>query len=178
MSTAGQPLPPPKEPRRNSGTLLAAIVIAVLLMLLGCAGACAGVLYLAVPRARVALEAADVEIPGITVQSPVNDWMMTRTLSQIYTTSLAAVVSNKDVIERLGEPVMADLEAEDLYRRKNTGALGSGEEISFDITGPRGKGVVTVTAYGAENIAKITVAFEDGSSIDLPLPEPLPFIVR
>jgi len=178
MSTSGQPLPPPKEPRRNSGTLLAAIVIAVLFMALGCAGACAGVLYLALPRARVALEAADIEVPGITVQPEMNDWMATRTLSQIYTTSLAAVVTNISVIEHLGEPVMADIEAEELYRRKNTGALGSGEEISFDIKGSKAKGVVTVTAIGAENITKITVTFEDGSSVDLPLPEPQPFIVR
>jgi hypothetical protein len=196
MSTPDQPLPPPKEPHKNSGTLLAAIVIAVVLMGIGCAGVCAGFLYYAVPRARVAMQQANLRVPSVAIGSSPNDWMETRTLSQIYTTGLAAVVENKDVIKTLGEPVVTDLEAAELFRRTDTseGALsdiilgaappgggppGSGpEQIEFDISGPKGTAVVTVTAAGPQNLTKITVTLEDGSTIDVPPPEPQPFIVR
>ena len=104
---------------------------------LGCAGACAGVLYLATsPRSRGSGSRPDIEVPGITVQPPdVNDWMTTRTLSQVYTSSLAAVVANKAVIERLGEPVLTDLEAEELYRRKP--GDGGASKLSLILKGRR-----------------------------------------
>lgn len=194
MSNPDQPLPPPKEPRRDSGTLLAAIVIAVVLMAIGCAGVCAGFLYYAVPRARTAMRQANLRVPGVAIAPPVNDWMETRTLSQIYTTALAAVVENKDVINALGEPIVTDLEAEELYRRTDAGVAGEGaleevilgsgppgsgpEQIEFDISGPKGAAVVAVSAAGPGSITKITVMLDDGATIDVPPPEQQPFIVR
>jgi Cytochrome oxidase complex assembly protein 1 len=181
MSDPSQPIPPPKEPRKQSGTLLAAIVIAVVLMMFGCGGACAGFLYLTVPQARQAMRDANLPFPEIAVAPAQNDWMTTRILSEVYTRALAVVVADKQVIERLGEPVLTDIEADELYRRTDMGALsldGGEKEIQFDIKGPKGTGVVAVMSQGQTNITKITVTFGDGSSIDIPPPQPQPLMVR
>ena len=184
MSSPTPPVPPPKEPPRQSGTLLAAIVIALVLMVIGCAGACAGFFYFATPQARRALENAnarlpDLGLPKVSMPSTANDWMATRMLTEVYTKALTAVTADKDVRERLGEPLLTDLEAEDLYRRTNTGELSpAGEAIEFDILGPKGKGVVTVESKDQANIAKITVKFDDGTKIEVKPPEPQPFMVR
>ena len=184
MTTPTEPLPPPKEQRRNSGTLLAAIVIAIVLMAIGCAGACAGFFYFATPRVQVALQRAnvrlpDVGLPNVAARQDANDWMTTRMLSEVYTRSLAVVVANKEVIERLGEPLQTDIEAEELYRRINIGAFDNrGETIEFDILGSKGKGVVTVESKDQVNIEKITVKFDDDSTLEVPPPDPMPFNLR
>jgi hypothetical protein len=184
MTTPTEPLPPPKEQRRHSGTLLAAIVIALVLMIIGCAGACAGFFYLATPQAKKAMEQANVRLPdlglpNVTAQQNVNDWMTTRMLSEVYTRSLAVVAANKAVIERLGEPLQTDIQAEELYRRINTGAFDqTGETIEFDILGSKGKGIVTVESKDQVNIEKITVRFDDDTTIEIPPPDPMPFNLR
>jgi hypothetical protein len=184
MSDPTQPLPPPKESSRNSGTLLAAIVIAVVLMVIGCAGACGGFFYFATPRMQAALEQANAQLPNlglpnVAMQQDVNDWMTTRTLTEVYTRALAAVVADKNVIERLGDPLQTDIEAEDLYRRINAGAFDtSGETIEFDVLGSKGKGVVSVESKDQVNITKITVTAGDGTKLDVPAPEPQAFMIR
>jgi Cytochrome oxidase complex assembly protein 1 len=184
MSDPSQPLPPPKEPSRNSGTLLAAIIIAVVLMVIGCAGACAGFFYLATPRVQVALQQANVQLPdlglpSVPMPSTANDWMTTRMLTEVYTKALWAVTADKNVIERLGDPLQTDIEAEDLYRRINTGTFDmAGETIEFDILGSKGKGIVTVESKDQVNITKITVTLDDGSKLEVEPPEQQLFIVR
>lgn len=184
MSTPTEPLPPPKEQRRQSGTLLAAIVIAVVLMAIGCAGACAGFFYFATPRVQVALQQAnvrlpDIGLPNVAARQDANDWMATRMLSEVYTKALAVVVADKRVIERLGDPLQTDIEAEELYRRINSGAFDAkGETIEFDILGSKGKGVVTVESKDQVNIEKVTVKFDDDTTIEVPPPEPMPFMLR
>ena len=184
MTTPTEPLPPPKQQRRHSGTLLAAIIIAVVLMVFGCAGACAGFFYLATPQAKMAMEKANVQLPNlglpnVTARQNVNDWMTTRMLSEVYTKSLAVVVANKEVIERLGDPLQIDIEAEEMYRRINTGAFDeSGETIEFDILGSKGKGVVTVESKDQVNIEKVTVKFDDDTTLEVTPPDPMPFMLR
>jgi hypothetical protein len=161
-----------------SGGSVAAIVIVALLATLTCAGVCAGVGYFAVPRAQTAIAKAKA-IP----QPPVNDWWVSRVLSEVYTAALDTTVADKTVVERLGEPIETDIAAPDLFRRTRTGDLdGMSETIEFDILGPKGTAVVTVDVAGAGagtmTVKSIRVTFSDGSEIDVPPPPPKDVQVR
>lgn len=178
MSNPSEPLPPPKEPRRNSGTLLAAIVIAVVLMAIGCAGVCGGFLYFAAPQARQAMRQANLPVLRVPGRPDPNDWMTTRTLSEIYTNSLAAIAEHKPVTDALGIPVVPDLQADEIFRNTGDPLSRQGQSIEFDIQGPDGTAVVAVSAINPESITEIIVTLEDGSTIVVPPPEPKPFVVR
>jgi hypothetical protein len=132
----------------------------------------------------VALKQANVQLPdlglpNVAMERDVNDWMTTRMLSEVYTKALAAVVADKAVIERLGDPLQTDIEAEDLYRRINTGPFNQqAETIEFDILGSKGKGIVSVESKDQVNITKITVTAGDGSKLEVKPPEQQPFMIR
>jgi hypothetical protein len=79
------------------------------------------------------------------------------------------------VIERLGEGLGADFEAEELYRRRRSGALRpEGETLEFDVVGGRGSAVVTVEIRGAGRdrfaLESILVTLDDGTEISVPPP--------
>ena len=158
---------PPQTPSGLSGGGVAAITIVALLGSLTCAGVCAGIIYLTVPSALNKAKVAS--------GPPANDWWVSRVLSEVYTAALDAAVADKAVIERLGEPVETDVAAEDLFRRKRTGALdASSETIEFDILGPKGTAVVTVDVAGAGAgpliVRSIQVTLSDGSVLEVTPP--------
>jgi hypothetical protein len=176
--------PQPKHPQSPqpssslSGGAVAAIVIGAMLATLTCAGVCAGIGYFAVPQAQSAIAKAKA-IP----QPPVNDWWVSRVLSEVYTAALDTTVADKTVIEHLGEPVETDISAPELFRRTRTGDLdGKSETIEFDILGPKGSATVTVEVAGAGagtmTVKSIRVTFGDGSEIDVAPPPPKDVQVR
>jgi hypothetical protein len=102
-------------------------------------------------------------------------------LTRVYTTALDAVVADKRVIARLGDPVEPDIESDKLFRRERTGMMTSEDEtFEYDISGPKGKAVVRVVSSGGAVpstgrrglwLAKeITVKLNDGTTIDVPSP--------
>jgi hypothetical protein len=166
----------PLPSRALSPTALTAIVVGAFLATLTMVAICSGVVYFGYPAARNAVEAAGGTVPNL-VQPNVNDWWTQRVLSELYTGAIDKVVAHESVIEKLGEPVEPDINAQELFRRENTGALnGTSETIEFDVIGPRGRGTVNVEASGAGagpiKVNAITVTLEDGSAIDIkPPPE-------
>ncbi len=172
--------PPTDRPSRALGAgAMAAIVVGAFLATLVMFGLCAGVFFVGGPRAREALEQANIAVP--TARPNWTDWMTQRVLSEVYTGTVDAVVEDQGVVEALGEPVETDVNAAELYVRVNAGDLDSqGEAIEFDVLGPKGRGTVRVTAKGVSNtgmngpiqIQEITVTLEDGTTIDVePPPE-------
>ena len=186
MSIPG-PINPPSTPvpQTLGGNRLTALIVGVLLVSLVLWSACAGLVYLASPGVRSSLQQANAKLPGAAQADP-NDWWTARVLSEVYTDALDAAVSHEGVIQRLGEPVEINLEAEDLYRRQKTGPLGQAgiETIEFDLQGPKGKATVSVLSRGAPQrgemlqIERIEATFDDGTSIEIPPPPAAPFQPR
>jgi hypothetical protein len=184
------PDPDHRQAQPARGGSWAVFLTVVMLVLFGWFSVCAGVAYLAFPPVRSALEYANVPVPRLPLgklppQLAPNDWWTSRVLSEIYTRALNVVVEDPTVIERLGEPIEIDLEAEELYRRSQTGAVGAGPEtIEFDIKGPKGSAVVTVVSKGAGishrllPIDEIKVTLEDGTVLDVPPPSDQQFAPR
>jgi cytochrome oxidase complex assembly protein 1 len=184
MNASSQFVPPPEQPGGNSNRTLIIVLVAVGLLCLMClcSGICGGLLFLVgrskttVRQVRTAIEQRDVS-PLVQPQWA-EDWMAMERLTRAYTTALDTVVADKQVTERLGNPVEPVMEAEKLFRREQSGPLtGEVETIEFDISGPKGKGVVRVTAgaangppgaYAWSRAEKITVVLRDGSEIDVP----------
>lgn len=172
----------PQSPQPSSalsGGAVAAIVTGAILATLTCAGVCAGIGYFAVPQAQTAIAKAN----QITQPPVVNDWWVSRVLSEVYTAALDTTVADESVIEHLGEPIETDISAPELFRRNRTGDLdGKSETIEFDILGPKGSAVVTVDVAGAGvgtmTVKSIRVTFSDGSEIDVAPPPPKDVQVR
>jgi hypothetical protein len=145
---------PPEQPSGGGGSVLLWVLLIVgLIVLLVCGGLCAGC-YVAVQRASKAIEEGMEQAPL---------WI-------VYFETQSAVEQDPQVIDRLGEPIEPDT-----YRRSVQGPLQrGGETIQYDITGPRGKAIVSAVAVAeaqdAWRVSKITVTFEDGSVVDVPPP--------
>jgi hypothetical protein len=192
--SASQKNTPQQQPSRGlSAGMVAALVIGALLASVTVFGLCAGLVFVAVPQTREALERADVPIsqiapaPLVAVNADPNDWWTQRVLSDVYTAALDKVVADPAVIEKLGEPIETDIAAPTLYRRINVGGLApGGETIEFDVQGPKGKGVVRTVVSGAGvqmgpmpiQFREFTVTLEDGSVIEVAPPEKFEVSIR
>jgi len=154
MSAPSQFSPPPSSGGGSSALKIILIVVAVLL--LGCAGLCAGCLYFA---GRTAQEAGKV-------------YEELNKLGGAYTNTQAAVSNDPQVIDRLGQPILMTSPA----KRENTGEFKtSGETFQFDIKGSKGTAIVSAVAAAPDKtsafkVTKITVTFSDGSVVDVQPP--------
>jgi cytochrome oxidase complex assembly protein 1 len=171
------------------------LLVALLVFAVSCLCCCGGIsagLFLVADRVQTAVREMpkSIPVPGVTVTPDVNDWITARTLAPVYTTALDAVTSDKNVIERLGEPIETVGDSTDLFRLKGSDDPDNpGETIEFDIKGPRGPAKVTVGTSRPSaalpgvattdelRVAKITVTLSDGSVIDVPPPKEQPAFV-
>jgi hypothetical protein len=196
------PPPKPPQPKRGlSGAVIAILIIVPVTMLI-CGGLCAGVVALytsyrwemqrQAEMAGVGIGPSINFLPGAPPPPmPVDDWWTSRVLAPVYTVAIDAVAANKEVRERLGEPVEPLPDAEKLYRRKGGAPVAPGgpggqlgpQTIEFDIQGPKGRAVVSVVAGSAESggpgmgayrAMDIAVKFADESIIKVPPPQDQP----
>jgi hypothetical protein len=135
--------------------VLVIILIIVGVILLGCAGLCAGCLYTAGTAAQQGLQegAAFIEL------------LPTRE------SAAAAVRTDAKVIEQLGEPIAHD----GLYTREGSGEIKpAGETFTFNVSGPKGTAKVTASALkdasGTWQVTVITVQCSDGTTLTVPPP--------
>jgi len=161
--------------------IVALVLVALLTMAFGVLCIGLSVLYIARPKVNSAIERASASIRGVVTEPEPdwNDWMVKREMTHLYQTSLESVVLDKAVSERLGNPVMASLASDDLFRREAKGEFDpNGERITFDVEGPKGVGKVAVLATprgDGHQPDTITVTFPDGSRTTVtPLHRPLP----
>jgi hypothetical protein len=183
MSAPTQFNSPPQQPGGGSGRAIAIVIVAVAgVSMFCCTGVCAGLIFYAARSKTIAQVSTSIQdqMPASVVA---NDWMVTEMLTRAYTMALDAVVADKRVIERLGEPIEPNNEPDKLFRRERTGGLSPGgeeETIEFDISGPKGKAIVDVVTGAAKTpafsypwarAAKITVKLADGTKIDVPPPK-------
>ncbi len=179
----------PQQPAgRGPNLTLLVVLVVVGMSLLCCCGGLPFGLFLMRARVQTAIEEMPkaIQLPTVTARPDANDWMTARALAPVYSTSLDAVTTDKNIIERLGQPIGPSLETDDLFRRKtNEDPDRSGEKIEFDIKGPKGWATVTAVTSGSLSppspatseefrVAKITVTFKDGSVIDVPPPSDQP----
>ena len=176
-------LPPPRPPspqhsgRQRASGIFPAVIAVLSFVGLGLATLCGGALFVVGPRLWEAwqqsgwpqyLEGDETGPSPVAVRSGM-DWMTARFLSQVYSVALDAVVADKVVKERLGEPIEIDLAAEDLYRRKSSADAEADQAIEFDIQGAQGKAVVRVDCSGGFQqplrITRIVVTPEEGEPI-------------
>jgi len=155
MSAPSQFSPPPSSGGGSSALTIILIVVAVLL--LGCAGLCAGCLYVA---GRGAKEA------GKLIEETVK-------LGGAYVTTESAVRGDQQVIDRLGEPI----EMTSQPKRQNTGEYNpSGETFQFDLKGPKGTAIVSAVATAPDKaspfkVSTIRVTFSDSSVVEVKPPD-------
>jgi hypothetical protein len=187
MVNPGQFGPPPAKPG-GSGRLVLMIVLGVVGMLCLCCGVgCTGIFVFWSSSPRLAREVKTaIEEKFSSQPAWVNDFVAQGQLSPAYTAALDAVSGNEQVMKRLGDPVEAANETEELFRRKGKGQVKPGEVIEFDVQGPNGTGVVSVVTgqpgyvqsspfgIAGAGISAITVKFSDGSEIDVPPPKQAP----
>jgi hypothetical protein len=160
MSVPGQYDPPP--PRSGGSSTLKIVLIVLAVLIIGCGGLCAGCVFIA-------------KSAGTALQESLKEGLQSLQLAAVFVQTLEAVKENPVVVERLGEPIATD-ESEGVklpYKRQGDGELNpAGETLQFDVKGPKGKGIVTVLAKadseGLYKATKITVMFEDASSIEVP----------
>jgi hypothetical protein len=147
-------------PPRSSGgsTLLVIALVILIVIVVACGGLCGGCYFLgrqAANRAGEALESLAENLP----------------LLQAMTAAQVAVMSDAQVIDRLGEPVTLT----SMPARQGQGPLNPrGETLQFDIEGPKGKAIASAVATAEGNnyrLQKIAVTFSDGSVVDVPVPE-------
>lgn len=182
MNAQGTSNRSPQPSAALSGGTIVALALGAIVATLLCGGIVGGTILWTVTRAPEMLEQANLPVPGFAPPAPtraaVNDWWIDRVLAQVYTTALDTVVADEQVIARLGEDVGVDIEADELYRREQTGPLAKIETIEFEIAGAKDKAVVTVTVTGSDSkdlntslqFTDITVTLSNGSTIDVPLP--------
>jgi hypothetical protein len=183
MSMPHQFAPPPQKPGSGNKTLLIVLLALGLVSMIACCGICGGLTFLVRSKATFAGVKQSIEErinPPLVGQRWEQDWMVMEHLSRAYTTALDAVVADKRVVERLGQPVEPLLESDKLFRRDRTGKMNSTDEtIEFDVQGPKGKAVVRVETAPATGLpgsfpwtraSQITVKLSDGTEIDVPPP--------
>jgi hypothetical protein len=143
--------PGPSPPQKSGGgSVLTIILIVFGVLLLLCAGACGGCVYLT--QSAVKSGAAWVE------------------LSPVMSASLLEVQGNQQVIDKLGEPI----EITAIPTRTGSGELKSAnEDFQFELKGPKGtakvKGSATKDA-GTWKVTAITVQTSDGATFNVPPP--------
>jgi hypothetical protein len=175
---AKQPVAPPQTQPQASRALrprtVAAIVVGAFAATIVCAAGIAGLTYLFLPRVQDALEQANLMPRGVPFRFNSNAWMTQRVLGDMYKVSLDAVIIDKEVVERLGEPIETDLSEPELYRRVTSGTkLARDETIEYDLIGPKARATVSVTASTRPmQIDEIKVTLEDGTVLEVKVAVP------
>jgi hypothetical protein len=146
------------QPAGGGGSSVLVIVLVVLLVLfVGCGGLCGGCLYFAGKGATA-------------VQKGIDEGMKLVQLAAAYSTTESTVLSDPQVIDRLGQPIERTTEP----KRQNAGDLKpAGETFQFDIKGPKATAIVSAVATadsGPFKVTQITVTFSDGSVVDVKPP--------
>jgi hypothetical protein len=185
MSTTNQHGPTPQQPSRGGGNVLLIVLLSVgIASMLCCAGVCGGLSFVIyrTPKALAKVKAAIEEKMPAPLVAPnwANDWMAMEMLARAYTASLDAVAADKQVIERLGQPIEPVDESDQLFRRERKGNVTAEDEtIEYEITGPKEKATVRVVSnmaarapvspYSPQGFQpkRITVTFSDGSELEL-----------
>jgi hypothetical protein len=142
---------PSNQPSGGGGSSVLTILLIVgIILLLICGGLCAGC-YVVAQRTGAAIGQGLEQAPLIFV----------------HLQAAAAVSSNPEAIEKLGEPIEPQS-----YTRSATGPLQpAGETLQFDVKGPKGSGIVSVVATKngeSWEPSKITLTLQDGTVIDIP----------
>ena len=185
MSVPSLPSPRPQGSAGAKGRAVPFVLLGVCTVaVLWCGGICAGGAFFFVTTARVAKRAQSTNKKQFPVPLIPFRWTDNRVvmayLGRAYTAALDAAAADKNVIERLGEPIEVGNNPDGLFRRERTGPFTSEDEtIEFEIHGPKGDAVVRVVATGAIGppggrtvslVKKITVKFSDGSESKVPSP--------
>ncbi len=151
MST-GPINPAPQPPRSGGGGMSVLVIVLIILglLVLLCAGLCGGCVYAV--RKGAESGAAYVELLPSMQRAE------------------SAVVSDPQVIAKLGEPVAMS----GAFARDGSGELApGGEDFHFTVQGPNGTGNVKATARqesGTWRVTTITVQTSDGSTFSVPPP--------
>ena len=132
-------------------------------------------------RTEQTLAEVQQSIPNLPTSMPrwQDDWGAMQALTGIYITVVDAAVKDPRVIERLGEPIETVDSESALFRRDRSGSLAGEEKFEFDLQGPKGKATIKVECStkvlpGMHQAAKVIARFEDGSELELPMPEVKP----
>jgi len=186
MSNPRQFGPPPQQP--GGGHVVLIVLLSVgLASMFCCVGACGGlslVNYRAPQAFAKVTTSIQQQMPApLVAPNWADDWIAMEMLARAYTTSLDTVAADKQVIERLGQPIEPENESDQLFRRERKGNVTAEDEtIEYDIQGPQGKAVVRVVSnmaarapvspYSPEGFRpkKITVKFSDDSEIEVKSP--------
>jgi hypothetical protein len=156
MSTPSQFGSPQPSSGGGGSSVLMIVLIVLGVLVLVCGGACAGCVYFVGKGASEA---------GKAIEEAVR-------MSGAYFTAESTVLSDPQVLEKLGE----GLEATSEPKRDSTGPLKpSGETFQFDIKGSKGTAIVSAVAtapdpQSAFTVKTITVKLSDGTTIDVPPP--------
>jgi hypothetical protein len=175
---ANQPIAPQHTQPQASQALrprtVAAIVVGAFAATIVCAAGIAGLTYLFLPRVQDALEQANLMPRGVPFRFNSNAWMTQRVLGDIYKASLDAVIADKEVVKRLGEPIETDLAEPELYRRVTSRTrLAQDETIEYDLIGPKARATVSVTASTRPmQIDEIKVTLENGTVLKVKVAVP------
>ena len=96
---------------------------------------------------------------------------MRRAFSDASAKAIAAAEQHPEVVERVGKP----LEPVEMHTLARPDELNSdGEAFSWDVKGPKGKGVLRAIAVREEGVwrpTQIRFTFEDDSSVDISSPD-------
>jgi Cytochrome oxidase complex assembly protein 1 len=147
----------------NSGgsSWLIVLLVILLLLVVTCAGLCGGCVYLG-RQAAVQVGKAAQEFVGFLQLVPA------------YAATQQAVDNDPQVIDRLGQPIATQA----MPTRQSTGDLNpQGDTFQYDIRGPKGTAIVSGVATadgGPWRVSTITVKFEDGSLVTVPVPADQP----
>lgn len=172
-----QPRPPTPAILTHKQVLMIVAGVFVLMSLV-CAGIVSVVLLVAGDKVVAAVDNLRYSVPR-TISSGRTDWTdwnTQRELNHLYQTAVESVANDPTLLGKLGTPIAPEYDSDDLFRRR-AAQPGSGEEIEFEVKGPKGAGTVLVRgSLGARySPAVITVTLTDGAEVEVHLLDrPLP----
>lgn len=149
---------PPSSSGGGSSWLVILLVVLGLIVVV-CGGICGGCIYMGRQAVNQAGKAMGEFAEGLQ-------------LMPAMVAAQQAVVSDQQVIDRLGEPV----QLVSMGARQGKGKLQpAGETFQFDVSGPKGKAIASCVATNTDGTqfraVKITVTFTDGSVVEVTPPE-------
>lgn len=184
-----------QPPKVRVGCVVLAVVLLIVLPMVGlvCAGVLGGVFYLRMRNDGATIsDVLEGRPPILGTQRGQTDWFADRLLSAVYTTALDAVATNSAVLERLGspiEPVNSGDEGAFLFRRLGVGEMNpAGEQIEFEVRGPKGRGTVLVVAMPPDSselqgrayeyrVSKISIKIGDSEELEVLAPMEQPAVM-
>jgi len=182
------PREPTTEQQSSGAWTIALVVLAVLgvamLVCCGGLGVLGALFYTRAEKAAAGVKAAirQPAQPPLVAPAWQGEWVAMAQLAPAYSAALDAVAEDRQVVEKLGEPIETVNESEKLFRRERTGDWdGSDETFEFELQGPKGKAVVRVVAGmpmspgapgfgGGVRPKSIVVVLEKGTEISVMLP--------